>query len=84
MEPDNQAPAASDRFLQTAVWLVVLGLLLVLIFLIVGFQSWSVGLGLFLGTPLLVLGMLLYVVSVIRDLQRHNVLGSGGKKAEPQ
>lgn len=82
MESDNQAPVASDRFLQAAVWLVTLGLLLVLLFLIVVFQSWSVGLGLFLGTPLLVLGMLLYVISVIRDLRRHNVLGSGGEEAE--
>lgn len=81
MEPDNQ-PAASDRLLQAAVWLVVVGLLLVLLFLIVGFQSWSVGLGLFLGAPLLVLGMLLYVVSVIRDLRRHDILGSGGERAE--
>lgn len=75
MEAKNN-PQEIGRLLQIAVWLVAAGLVLVLIFLIVGFQSWSVGLGIFLGGPLLAVGMLLYVISVVRDLYRQNVLGS--------
>lgn len=83
MEPNNNVAEDVDRLLQAAVWLVVVGLVLMLMYLIAGFQAWSVGLGIFLGGPLLLVGMLLYVISVVRDLYLHNVLGNERDVEQP-
>ncbi len=63
-----------DVLVRTAVVCGIIGMLLVLLFLIVGFQAWSVGLGMFVGMPVLMLGILLYIIAVIRDLKYRNVL----------
>lgn len=62
-----------DYLVRTAVVLVTAGLLLVFLFLIFGFRSWSVGLGIFLGGPLVMVGVIVYIISVIRDLRHHRV-----------
>ncbi len=68
------APASVDRLLRTAVVLAIVGLICLLIFLISGFAAWSVGLGIFLGVPLLLVALVLYVAVVIRDLRRRGAL----------
>ncbi|MFO7313392.1 hypothetical protein [Rhodothermus marinus] len=68
------AAASVDRLLRTAVVLAIVGLSCLLIFLISGFAAWSVGLGIFLGVPLLVVALVLYVLVVIRDLRRRGAL----------
>jgi len=68
------AAASVDRLLRTAVVLAIVGLSCLLIFLISGFAAWSVGLGIFLGVPLLMVALVLYVLVVIRDLRRRGAL----------
>lgn len=50
------------------------GLTCVLLFLLFGFEPWSVGIGVFLGFPLLLGGIGLYVAGVVRDLRHREVL----------
>ncbi len=68
------AAASVDRLLRTAVVLAIVGLICLLIFLLSGFAAWSVGLGIFLGVPLLLVALVLYVLVVIRDLRRRGAL----------
>ena len=68
------AAASVDRLLRTAVVLAIVGLSCLLIFLLSGFAAWSVGIGIFLGVPLLVVALVLYVLVVIRDLRRRGAL----------
>ncbi|ACY47319.1 hypothetical protein [Rhodothermus marinus] len=68
------AAASVDRLLRTAVVLAIVGLSCLLIFLLSGFAAWSVGLGIFLGVPLLMVALVLYVLVVIRDLRRRGAL----------
>ncbi|MDA2924126.1 hypothetical protein MYX84_12580 [Acidobacteria bacterium AH-259-O06] len=65
-----------DRWglLRTSVISTLLGMFCILVFLWRGFESWTVGLGIFLGVPLLLLGILLYLTAVIRDLRRRGAL----------
>ena len=72
----DQVPQEIDRLVRTAILCTMAGMLLVLIFLIFGFQSWSVGLGVFMGMPVMILGVALYVVAVFRDLKNRRVLDS--------
>jgi len=67
------AAVSVDRLLRTAVVLAIAGLICLLIFLLSGFAAWSVGIGVFLGMPLL-LALVLYVLVVIRDLRRRGAL----------
>ncbi|AEN72358.1 hypothetical protein Rhom172_0414 [Rhodothermus marinus SG0.5JP17-172] len=68
------AAASVDRLLRTAVVLAIVGLSCLLIFLLSGFAAWSVGIGIFLGVPLLMVALVLYVLVVIRDLRRRGAL----------
>lgn len=52
----------------------LVGLFCISLFLWRGFASWSVGLGVFLGVPLLFAGVLLYLIAVVRDLRERGVL----------
>lgn len=69
-------PAKIDKLIRVAVVLAMSGMLLVLMFLIAGFQAWSVGLGVFLGMPVMLAGVILYIYAVIRDLRESRVLES--------
>ena len=51
----------------------MVGLLCALLFLWRGFTVWSLGVGIFLGSPLLLVAMVLYVIVVARDLRRHGL-----------
>ena len=57
-----------------AVLCTLVGLSCVLLFLLSGFQSWSVGIGVFFGFPMLLTGVGFYVAGVVRDLRRRDVL----------
>jgi len=71
----GQNPSAGvNPLARAAVVLALLGLLGVLLFLAAGFSPWSVGLGAFLGMPLLLLAMALYLAVAVRDLRRHGLL----------
>ncbi len=52
----------------------LIGLFCVLLFLWSGFAEWSVGLGVFLGAPLLVVAVALHIIAVMRDLRQRGVL----------
>lgn len=60
--------------IQWAVACTLVGLSCVLVFLLSGFQAWSVGLGVFFGFPMLLTGIGFYVAGVVHDLRRRNVL----------
>ena len=60
--------------IQWAVLCTLVGLSCVLLFLLSGFQSWSVGIGVLFGFPMLLTGIGFYVAGVVRDLRRRNVL----------
>ncbi|SHK21720.1 hypothetical protein [Rhodothermus profundi] len=68
------ATASVDRLLRTAVVLAIIGLSCLLVLLLSGFAAWSVGIGVFLGVPLLVAALVLYVLVVIRDLRQRGAL----------
>jgi len=74
MSENTQKPKEIDKLVRTAVILVMTGMLLVLLFLAAGFQAWSIGLGVFLGMPVMLSGVGLYVYAVIRDLKYRKVL----------
>lgn len=63
-----------DKLVRTAILCTMGGMLLVLLFLIFGFQAWSVGVGVFLGMPVMLLGVVLYIIAVFRDLKTRKVL----------
>ena len=63
-----------SRLIRTAVVLALIGLLLVLLFLCFGFRPWSMGIGVFLGGPVLLSAVVLYIIAVIGDLRRRDVL----------
>lgn len=62
------------RRIQRAVVCTLVGLSCVLLFLVSGFQSWSVGIGVFFGFPMLLVGVGFYVAGVVHDLRRRDLL----------
>lgn len=60
--------------IQWAVVCTLVGLSCVLLFLLSGFQAWSVGVGVFFGFPMLLIGIGFYLAGVVHDLRRRNVL----------
>ena len=60
--------------LALAVNCTVLGLICILLFLWNGFGAWSMGLGMFIGIPLVVLGVILYLFALAFDLNRAGAL----------
>jgi multidrug efflux pump subunit AcrB len=62
------------RQLGFAVDCTVVGLVCILLFLWNGFGAWSMGLGTFIGIPLVVVGVILYLSVVGFDLKRSGLL----------
>jgi multidrug efflux pump subunit AcrB len=62
------------RQLAVAVDCALIGLVCILLFLWNGFGAWSMGLGMFIGIPLVVLGVILYLSAVGFDLKRSGAL----------
>jgi hypothetical protein len=67
-------PEPASRLLRIAVIVALVGLFLLALFLIFGFLPWTVGIGMFIGMPLIVLAMLLYAIAVVVDLRRRGAL----------
>jgi hypothetical protein len=63
-----------NKLIRTAVIFGVIGLFFNLLFLLTGFTGWTVGVGVFLGMPILMIGIVLYIIAVLRDLKKHDVL----------
>jgi hypothetical protein len=70
----SKEPAGISGLISLAVNCTVLGLGCILLFLWEGFGAWSMGLGMFVGMPLLLAAVLLYVFSVARDLKQRGAL----------
>jgi len=62
------------RQLSLAVNCALIGLCCVLLFLWHGFGAWSMGLGTFIGIPLVVVAVLVYLSAVAFDLKRRGAL----------
>jgi len=64
----------SRLLIRLAVLFAVAGLVCILVYLSRGFSPWTFGVGILLGVPLLLVGMLLFAVHVIRDLRQRGAL----------
>lgn len=82
MSENKATPHKIDKLVRTAVILTMAGMVMVLMFLIAGFRPWSVGVGVFIGMPVMISGVVLYIIAVIRDLRYHRVLDSEKQNAE--
>ncbi len=72
--PENSPSVGVTRLTSIAVNIALVGLVCVLLFLWNGMGAWSMGLGMFVGMPLLAISLLLYVIAVARDLKRRGAL----------
>jgi hypothetical protein len=68
------ADIAYIRLINIAVDIAMVGLVCVYLFLWHGLGAWSMGLGMFIGMPLLLIAILLYVAAVARDMKRRGAL----------
>lgn len=68
------ASAWVTRQLTLAVDCAIAGLVCVLLFLWHGFGAWTMGLGTFIGIPLLLIAMALYISAVVTDLKTRGAL----------
>lgn len=59
--------------LRVAILLALTGLICILVFLWYGFSAWTLGIGVFLGFPLLGFALVLYLLAVLRDLRQHGL-----------
>lgn len=77
-EENRLASIAADiayiRLIGIAVDIAMVGLVCVYLFLWHGLGAWSMGLGMFIGMPLLLIAILLYGIAVARDLKRRGAL----------
>jgi hypothetical protein len=74
MMPENLPSVGVTRLIGIAVDIAMVGLVCVYLFLWHGLGAWSMGLGMFIGMPLLLIAILLYVVAVARDMKRRGAL----------
>lgn len=72
--PEKLPSVGVTRLIGTAVNIALVGLVCVLLFLWHGMGAWSMGLGMFVGMPLLGIALFLYVVAVARDMKRRGAL----------
>lgn len=72
--PEKLPSVGVTRLIGTAVNIALVGLVCVLLFLWHGMGAWSMGLGMFVGMPLLLIALILYVVAVARDMKRRGAL----------
>ena len=63
-----------NKLIRISVILGCIGLFCMLLFLIYGFEAWSVGIGMFLGFPILMVALVIYIIAVIKDLKKHEVI----------
>ena len=72
--PENLPSVGVTRLTSLAVNFALVGLVCVLLFLWHGMGAWSMGLGMFVGMPLIGIAVLLYLTAVSRDLKRRGAL----------
>jgi len=72
--PENLPSVGVTRLIGIAVDIALVGLVCVYLFLWHGLGAWSMGLGMFIGMPLLLIAILLYVAAVARDMKRRGAL----------
>ena len=72
--PENLPSVGVTRLIGIAVDIALVGLVCVYLFLWHGMGAWSMGLGMFIGMPLLLIAILLYVIAVARDMKRRGAL----------
>lgn len=72
--PEHLPSVGVTRLIGSAVNIAIVGLICVLLFLWNGMGAWSMGLGMFVGMPLLIIALMLYVVAVARDMKRRGAL----------
>jgi len=72
--PENLPSVGVTRLIGIAVDIAMVGLVCVYLFLWHGLGAWSMGLGMFIGMPLLLIAILLYVAAVARDMKRRGAL----------
>ena len=70
----NPASVWVQRQLTMAVYSAIAGLVCVLLFLWYGFGAWTMGLGTFVGIPLLGLAVLLYLGAVVTELKQRGAI----------
>ena len=70
----GKGTARVNTLVRIAVLCALTGLLLIFVFLWRGFQAWSIGLGVFVGVPLLGVAIMFYIIAVVQDLRDHDVL----------
>jgi fatty acid desaturase len=71
---DSQQRPESRLLMRLAVLFAIAGLGCILVYLSRGFSPWTFGLGILLGVPLLLVGMLLFAIQVFRDLRHRGAL----------
>ena len=64
----------SNALVRVSVLCALTGLVCVVVFLWHGFAAWTLGVGVYLGFPLLLAAALLYLLAVLRDLRRLGAL----------
>ncbi len=63
-----------NKMIRVAVVMAVIGLLCVFAVLWRGFAPWSMGVGMFIGMPLIITAIIIYLFAVIRDMKDHGLL----------
>ncbi|MFQ5931719.1 MAG: hypothetical protein ACE5MM_04890 [Nitrospiraceae bacterium] len=76
METRETQETRSDvsRLIRVAVLVCLIGLACNLVFLLFGFQAWTIGIGLMVGWPILFTAVVLYLIAVYRDLIKRRIL----------
>ena len=76
METRETQETRSDvsRLIRVAVLVCLIGLACNLVFLLFGFQAWTMGIGIMVGWPILFTAVVLYLIAVYRDLIKHRIL----------
>jgi uncharacterized membrane protein YgaE (UPF0421/DUF939 family) len=72
MQRTDEPPQIST-LIRVAVACAVVGLLCALLFLWNGFTPWSLTVGIMLGSPFLLIAIILYGIAVARDLRQHGL-----------
>ncbi len=71
---DTQKHPESRLLMRLAVLFAIAGLGCILVYLSRGFSPWTFGIGILLGVPLLLVGMMFFAVQVLRDLRQRGAL----------
>ncbi len=71
---DPRAGGWVDREITLSAVFILAGLACLLLFLVKGIGAFTMGLGMFVGIPLVLLGIVFYLIAVVDDLRRRGAL----------